>query len=311
MDTTGLNEIIHSNKNPGYEERHVTVRGNKNDTTKASYTGFPYNRITIRSVDAFYLLDFLVDGRNKLLDAQQDTIFEGYYTNRFEGYAFREIKNGRVEPIAGWTYFESSANFDSIRKNNKYWSVLQRGVYMRVKGVRQYGYHRYGHYGGWGYELNVTEILAIDTTKILNTHWARDLENGYVQDKDTIWLPKDFETGKKYSYTGNLKKFRVELELVKTEAGVIHYVLSYYKKNRRIDVRKGRMVLNVDSYVSYPNGDYKYDGEWDIASDYRQNVDLVISGRANTYNGLTLYLLDNSYIYKGPDEGLLMYLKDK
>jgi len=263
-DTIGLYETTTDRNQNGEREKYISAWGDKNDNTKINYNGFPYEKITIDGVGPYDMGDFIHEHYNQVRHAERDTIMEGYYMHQFEGRLFWPITNGRINQNTGWTNFEV-INIDSI--NNAYYGKLRRGVYMKLMGTVKYGHDRYGHFGIAKFNFNVKQIIEIDTTKMLYVQLVNDLEIAPITHRaDTIYAPKDFEFGRKYTYTGKSKKNTAKLVIEKMAPGKLKYIVEYYKDKKLVKTRSGNLELAALTYM------------WNLSYEYEEYIRKELNG---------------------------------
>lgn len=248
VDTTGFYKIAHHNFQ--YNGRHVEVSGRKIDGQRQFKNGLAYDKIEISHISDYSLVDFYSNNRHNIIEYVSDSIFTGFYVDKFEGQAFLGFENGRLEDIKGWTSFNDKKLRDSIRQLPGNYGRAQKGILLTVKGKKQYGnVYGYGHFGMGAYEMKIEKVLSIDTTVTLETLKAIELEKGLVYDGVTIPPPSDFKIGQKYFYKYTKGKYAIHLEIEKKGPGRLKCFHVIYKNNRIVYEQRCYLTLEVDRYI--------------------------------------------------------------
>ncbi|MFL9845398.1 hypothetical protein [Flavobacterium rhizosphaerae] len=254
MDTIGLQKKAYSYFTPRFkDERHISVIGKKENKI-SYYNDLPYYKILITRVSAYEYYNFYKKNKTRINTYSQDSIYEGFYVNEFEGQAFHVLKpNGKLEKVTGCASFQKREIKDSLLNINfpRFRAIANKGIKLKVKGYREYGdMYGYGHYGMDDYEIHIDKIIEIDTLINFHKQLNKELEKGYVINKDTAYLPVDFIINKEYKFISKEGKMHIELYLKKTSTSEIDYKFVLYKKKKIVLSKNGNLLLNPISYIS-------------------------------------------------------------
>lgn len=179
---------------------------------------------------------------------------EGYYTGSFEGHTFVWIKDKEYEG-EGWPFFDEDVKQSVVVEGKMGLGIkssFNRGIYMKVKGIRTYG-KRYGHFGGWKNQINISEVEEFDINKSL---WEfielKIRENGFYKDRrQKLTFPNILEEGKAYTFKA-VAVCDCTLEAKRT-GGYIDYT---FTEKDGADIKNsfsGRLIANPWTYDSEPN----------------------------------------------------------
>ncbi|WP_417357663.1 hypothetical protein [Flavobacterium sp.] len=174
---------------------------------------------------------------------------EGYYSGPFEGHTFVWIKD-REYKGEGWAFFDEDVKQNVVVEGKMGLGIkssFNRGIYMKVKGIRTYG-KRYGHFGGWKSQVNISKVEEFDINKSL---WefieGKIRENGfYKDDGEKITFPKILEQGKTYAFKA-VAVCDCTLEAKRT-GGYIDYT---FTEKDGADIKNsfsGRLITNPWTY---------------------------------------------------------------
>ncbi|WP_116790154.1 hypothetical protein [Flavobacterium psychrotrophum] len=212
--------------------------------------------------------------QRNIVDYVSDSIFTGFYVDKFEGQAFTEFKDGNLEKVKGWTSFNHNEIRDSIRQLPGNYGRAKMGILLTVKGKKRYGnVYGYGHFGMSQYEIEIEKVLAIDTTITLETLRAIELEKGIVYQGVTIPPPSDFERGQKYLYKHTNGNYIVHFKIEKTGPGRLKCLHAIYKNKRMVYEQICYLTLETDRYINeisekcHGKSYYTYIGDMSLKGD--------------------------------------------
>ncbi|MUV02090.1 hypothetical protein GN157_00060 [Flavobacterium rakeshii] len=179
---------------------------------------------------------------------------EGYYAGPFEGHTFVWIKDKEYEG-EGWAFFDEDVKQSVVVEGKMGLGIkssFNKGIYMKVKGIRTYG-KRYGHFGGWKSQINISKVEEFDINKSL---WEfielKIRKNGFYKGRrQKLIFPKILEEGKKYTFKA-VAVCNCMLE-VKRTGGYIDYT---FTEKDGADIKNsfsGRLVANPWTYDKEPN----------------------------------------------------------
>lgn len=235
------------------EEVLVRISGKKSDKNNFECNDLAYVKVVVSEITSasYTLTDFVSTTGHIRQEIEEDFVEEGFYSKGLEYSAFMVLKNGSLENLRGWVFFdEDVANIDSIRTITQHRSPeMRRGVYMKVKGKKKYGAHYgYGHFGGSNYELYVSQILAIDTTRTYFDYINNKLKTDgyYIARNDTLTAPKLLKEDKEYLFKARSGKYDIVLTAKRINKVDITYTLTYHKGKRQI--KKVNGLLSTDLF---------------------------------------------------------------
>ena len=190
------------------------------------------------------LNDFKYKPQTKRIENIEYFEEEGFYSKGLEHSAFTVLKEGSLKEGTGWVYFEKHIqDIDSIKYITQHKSPdLKRGVYMKVKGIKQTG-SSYGHFGMGDYQLYISKIIAIDSSR---NRWVYMIDKidktGFYNGKRIVY-PDILKEGKEYNFIGQGRAYFNEYDSTRVDIDSIYDV--------KLKVRRKGAYLNYHYTVSY------------------------------------------------------------
>lgn len=222
-----------------------------------------------------FLFPFSFYGQNDI--HTENVELEGFYSKGFEHSAFTALKDGELQPAGYLTFANNILEDKSLERITYYkYPEMRRGVYMKIKGTKKYG-SVYGYGRGGSYELHVSEIFSIDTTKtrfdFINQKLKRD--GYYVWNNDTLKSPRLPEQGKDYLFRGKLGRYTTVLKLIRINNADISYTLEYYKGKKLVEKITGLFSANL-----FANEGYYLESGGELRYTYESNDDKYKDGHS-------------------------------
>lgn len=217
--------------------------------------------------------DFREDNRNLEIENIEYFEEEGFFSKGLEHSAFTILRGDSLVGGSGWVHFDESIKaVDSLHDITAWRSPdIKRGIYMKVKGIKRSGnVYRYGHFGAGGYELTVSKIEAIDTTR---TRWAFMLDKidktGFYDGK-RIAYPDILKEGKEYTFVGQGHAYFNEFDStsvdidsiydiklnVRRKGAYLHYRYNVSYQGKSLKTVENKNIINVYVLLSRYFGEY-------------------------------------------------------
>ncbi|MFP9114924.1 hypothetical protein ACLI1A_13390 [Flavobacterium sp. RHBU_3] len=273
-DTTRLAATFRKMDYPN--EVAIKLTGTANTKNKVYRRGMPFTTIEVKKINAvsvvkrgsnfrYYSNRWYMMPENT--QPQQDSIFEVYYGFDFNT-VYYDVVNGRPSSPRGISVERiDGLVFEALKLQGAH-CFSKNGIYLKVKAQRWYGSRlMYGKDAEFNYMMKVTQVLDIDTTRTRWGYYNNELEQrgtATLEDGTVIQPPADFVPNNVYNYTGGYNGYTASLQIIKTAACHLSYVLSYtYLGNTYTS--KGIMELDPDFYswnVKHPKDilEYAYGG---------------------------------------------------